>query len=549
MDHKNGCKKQVPELLAPAGSTESLVAAVQSGADAVYLGLSSFNARASAQNFDVENIGQWVDYAHVRGVKVHVTLNTLVKDGELSEAVALAKEADKAGVDAFIVQDLGLAGRLAGNVRAELHASTQTTVYNVEGLRVMKSLGFDRAVLARELPLAEIEALSKADIIDTEAFCHGALCVSYSGQCMLSRFTSGRSGNRGTCAQPCRLRYTRDAVCDEIAAASRGGNASYAGSRARFGHLLSPADLCSLEYMEQLIKTGVSSLKIEGRLKSPEYVAAVTSIYRKVIDNPRSLTQQDLDNLTVIFSRGGFCSGHQLGKMPLSAITVDFAGKTGLPAGYAVGEPRTVKGPVSLYEIEIKAEKPLNKGDGITFNADKSGPSEERAGGVINVIKKSGKVAERVDCGDTASLLIAGKPPFFRKKGSDRGFYKNYDEKLYAELRRCLLEGAELKKVPLHGFLRVSKGHRAELCLTDNEGRIANALSSTEVAEASAVGKGLDRETALGKLSAFGGTPYVLADFDCEIEDGAFINFSELKAMRREATEKMTTERKKVTEA
>jgi len=528
-NYENKNKLKAPELLAPAGNAEALVAAVQSGADAVYLGLSSFNARASAENFTEDNLRQWVDYAHLRGVKVHVTLNTLVKTNELDNALSAALAADKAGADAFIVQDLGLAARLAGRVRAALHASTQATVYNEQGLKTMKALGFDRAVLARELPLNEIKRLSETGIMETEAFCHGALCISYSGQCMLSRFTTGRSGNRGTCAQPCRLKYSHD---------NKNGR--------DLKNLLSPADLCSLSYLSDLIGTGVSSLKIEGRLKSPEYVAAVTRAYRKIIDNPASFTQQDIDELAVVFSRGGFCSGHQLGKMPLSAITKDEAGKTGLLAGNAVSKARTVKGPVSLFEIDVKAIKPLYKGDGITFVASPDNNAAEKcdskAGGVINVIRKNGEKADYVSAGETASLLIAGNAPAFFANEKNNVFYKTYDEKLYSELKKYSAPDASLRKVPLGGVLSLKAGEQATFTLTDPEGRSVTA-SSEAIADRAEGGRGISAAAAREKLSGFGGTPFFLESFSLESQGDVFISFSELKALRRKATELITAKR------
>ncbi|MBO5417963.1 MAG: U32 family peptidase [Clostridia bacterium] len=519
-------KKKVPELLAPAGSADALVAAVQNGADAVYLGLSTFNARASAENFTLDSLKKWLDYAHLRGAKIHITLNTLLYDDEIDKAVDLAKSADALGADAFIVQDLGLATRLAGNVKAELHASTQATVYNIEGMKKMRALGFQRAVLARELPLEEIAELSQSGIIDTEAFCHGALCMSYSGQCMLSKFTTGRSGNRGTCAQPCRLKYAR----------ARGTEPC----KDDYKYILSPADLCSLEYMEKLVATGVSSLKIEGRLKSPEYAAAVTGVYRKIIDDPGSLAREDIEKLTVVFSRGGFCSGHQLGKMPLASVTEKTPGKTGLAAGVATDLPKKVNGPVSLYEIEVRPTITLKKGDGITFDAPpKRGSTpydaEEKAGGVINVISKGTRP-------DTKKLTIAGKPPFFT--GNNRGFYKTYDEELYTELRKCLAPDAELKKVPLTAYFSLKKGEQGVLTLTDNENRCVSAL--TQEKGVAAEGKSLDAKTAEEKLTAFGGTPFYIEEFSCHIEDGVFIGFSSLKALRREATEMMIQKRTEV---
>jgi putative protease len=257
------------ELLSPVGDFECLKAAVQNGADTVYLGASSFNARARATNFDEEGLKNAIKYAKLRNVKVNLTLNTLLKDNELPSAISLAVFAYNCGIDAIIVQDLGLASFLHKNYpEIVLHASTQMTVHNLEGVKQLENLGYSRVVLSRELSISEIQNIRKNTNIELEVFVHGALCISYSGQCLFSSMVGNRSGNRGMCAQPCRLPYElyeEDKLLDK-------------------GFLLSPRDQMSMDYLPTLVRIGIDCFKIEGRLKSPEYVATVTKIYRKYID-------------------------------------------------------------------------------------------------------------------------------------------------------------------------------------------------------------------------------------------------------------------------
>ncbi len=289
------------ELLCPVGNFDCLKAAVQNGTDAVYLGASNFSARASATNFSLDELKQAIEYAHVRNVKVHLALNTLIKNDELNSAISLANLAYKFGVDAIIVQDLGLAKILIKSFpKLPIHASTQMTIHNLEGVVQAKRLGFSRVILSRELSLEEINYICRNSDIEIECFVHGALCISYSGQCLFSSMVGGRSANRGKCAQACRLPYElledNETVVDK-------------------GYLLSPRDLCGLDNLGSLIDSGVTSLKIEGRLKSPEYVATVTRIYRKYIDlyyknGNFEIDEKDYSDLLQVFNRGGFSSGH-----------------------------------------------------------------------------------------------------------------------------------------------------------------------------------------------------------------------------------------------
>ncbi len=293
------------ELLAPAGNFDCLIAAVQNGADAIYISGKSFGARSFANNFDHEELVQAMDYCHLRGVKVYVTVNTLIADDELEEVEKYLIFLNNIGTDAIIVQDLGVA-ELAKRVTPELpiHASTQMTIHNSEGVKALEEMGIKRVVLARELSVAEISKISKATNAELEVFVHGALCMCYSGQCLMSSIIGGRSGNRGKCAQPCRLPYSVNA-------------------EKKSAFYMSLRDLCALENLEELKKAGAVSLKIEGRMKGAAYVAAVVKTYRKYIDNPHGVENEDIDLLNKIFNRGGLTNGYIIGKTGKNMFATD----------------------------------------------------------------------------------------------------------------------------------------------------------------------------------------------------------------------------------
>lgn len=286
------------ELLSPAGNIECLMAAVQNGANAVYFGADKFNARANTTNFNKEELSKAIEYAKLRGVKTHLTLNILIKNQEFKEALKLVKFAYQSGIDAVIVQDFGLAKKVIELFPdLEVHSSTQMTIYNLDGVKQIEKSGFSRCVLARELSIEEISNICKNSNIEIEVFIHGALCISYSGQCLMSSLIGGRSGNRGKCAGTCRLPYTllKDGIEQEK------------------GYLLSSKDVCTLDILPELINAGVKSFKIEGRMKSKEYVGIVTAIYRKYIDLAESkkeyiVEKEDREKLMQIFNRGGFSS-------------------------------------------------------------------------------------------------------------------------------------------------------------------------------------------------------------------------------------------------
>lgn len=279
-------ERPIPELLAPAGSPEALKAAVAAGADAVYFGASLFNARMSAKNFSERELAAAIDYCHSHGVACHITLNTLIFDRKEREALALAETLYRAGADALIVADLGFARTLHRHFpELPLHASTQCSIHNSDGAALLAALGFSRVVVARELDRDNLAALCRTSLLPVEVFLHGALCVCHSGQCLLSSFLGGRSGNQGACAQPCRMPYNG-------------------------GYPLSLKDLCLANHIRELLAIGPVSLKIEGRMKSPDYVGRVTAVYRRLLDERRDASPKELSYLAAIFSRSGFTDGY-----------------------------------------------------------------------------------------------------------------------------------------------------------------------------------------------------------------------------------------------
>ncbi len=335
----------LPELLAPAGSPEALSAAIRSGADAVYMGASGFNARIGAANFTPESLGYEIARAHDAGVRIYLTLNTLIYDREIPEMLKTAEAAYLAGVDALIVADLGAASILRRTFPdLPLHASTQMSGHNLDAAREMHKLGFERMVIARETSRENMELVCRESPIEIEAFVHGALCVCHSGQCLFSSIVGGRSGNRGLCAQPCRLPYE--------------------GKK----YPLSLKDLSLAEHLPDLIKMGVSSLKVEGRMKPPEYVAGVISIWRRLLDESRGATPDEMRRLAEIFSRQGFTDGYYVGKLGKNMLGVRTEGdKAKSAAQKKASEYKIDRAPVPEYTArncraaDYKAKKPIER--------------------------------------------------------------------------------------------------------------------------------------------------------------------------------------------
>ena len=325
---------RLPELLAPAGSPEALEAAVSAGADAVYLGGSRFNARMNAHNFDTVALREAVSHAHRMGSRVYLTLNTLVWDRELRDALEAAYEAAVAGVDALIIADPGAAALIHASLpHLPLHASTQLSGHNAAVGQVLANFGFSRFVIARETGLPDLTAAVANNPLEVEVFIHGALCVSHSGQCLFSSVVGGRSGNRGECAQPCRLPYACERCGNSTASRDNRKGKTYPPHKGRYPDRRSPdpenenyplslKDLSLAEHIPALISAGVSSLKIEGRMKSPGYVSGVTAIWRRLLDENRAATPDEMAALGDLFSRGGFTDGYQVGKVGRSMMGV-----------------------------------------------------------------------------------------------------------------------------------------------------------------------------------------------------------------------------------
>jgi putative protease len=378
------------ELLVPAGGRDQFIAAVENGADAVYIGGHLFNARINAGNFDDEELQAAVDFAHKRGVKVYVTMNTLLTDEELNGALHYAGFLYEAGVDGLIIQDLGL-GRLVREYMPDfpLHLSTQATVYDLRGVETAARLGYERVVLARELSLAEIKDICRNTETEIEVFVHGALCICYSGQCQLSRYFGGRSGNRGRCAQPCRLPYrTSDSAGKPVDT---------------FRYPLSPKDQCLIRELGSLAEAGVLSLKIEGRMKSAEYVAVVTSIYRKYLDlyyekGSYTVSDEDLLALTQIFNRGGFTDDYLRGEDGMDLMSGELPKHQGVRIGKVI---KRIQG-TALLDVKLYDELAL--GDGVEIQG------RELTGNVVTYYKELKGGLTRI--GDIKGRVSHGDPLF-----------------------------------------------------------------------------------------------------------------------------------------
>ena len=421
------------ELLSPAGSPEGVIAAVQNGADAVYMGMGAFNARRGAKNFTDEEFVKAVRYCHVRGCKVYVTLNTLVNDREMRDAVAAAKLASDAGADALIVQDLGMSYAIRCALPdIPLHASTQMSLHNLAGVEAAAEMGITRAVLARGLSFEQIRFITKNASIETEVFVHGALCFCHSGQCYMSALIGRRSGNRGLCAQPCRLQYSLGGRMDD--------------------HPLSLKDNCLVDQIRRLEEAGVASLKIEGRMKRPEYTGIVTGVYAKAIREQRNPDKEEMELLEKTFSRQGFTQGYFIGdKLDMFGVRSEpdkDADKIFAAARkqYAEGEMRRV--PVHFYTV-------LEKGEHIKAIAfDDDGHKAIATGPVPERAKRQGLTEQYL----TEQMFKTGGTPYNcieNKAKAEPGLYLPASE--INELRRKLIAqlSAEREKAPERRTLRI----------------------------------------------------------------------------------------------
>ena len=498
-----------PELLSPAGNWECLRAAVANRADAIYFGLERFNARMRADNFHAEELPKIVEYLHRYGVRGFVTFNTLIFTDELEDAAQTLVQMEQAGVDAIIVQDVGLA-RLAREVapELELHASTQMTITSPEGLELASELGITRAVLARELSLRELRRFPTADF-PVEVFVHGALCVAYSGQCLTSESLGQRSANRGECAQACRLPY--QLLVD--------GRQKDLGDK-RF--LLSPQDLAGIDEIPELIRLGVASFKIEGRLKSPEYVAAVTRVYRNAIDRAvealsseeevATAPAKDRYSLEMTFSRGLF-SGWLHGVNHQRLVN----GRCGKKRGSFVGFVRGV----GKDFVELDPEVQLTPGDGIVF--DTGGDTEHEQGGRIYEIR-----SRRL-------YFRNGQIDFQRVKIGHR-LWKTDDPALNRQLRQTFARDPEPARTPVD--MEVSGRDGAPLKLRVISGNHA-AEADSELQLTSARTSSLTEVILRQQLGHLGDTGYFLRNFKAKLQGDLFIPIRFINQLRRDAISRL----------
>lgn len=502
------------ELLSPVGDFECLKAAVQNGADSVYLGGSSFNARSSATNFDKDSLKEAIRYAKLRNVKINFALNTLIKDDEFKDAVELAKYVYILGADAIIVQDLGLARYIINNLPGmDVHASTQMTIHNLQGVLALQKLGFKRVVLSRELSLSEIEYICSNSNVEIEVFAHGALCISYSGQCLLSSTIGARSGNRGRCAQPCRLPYE---LIDEN------------NKLLDKGYLLSPRDLCSLKYIPDLIKAGVTSFKIEGRMKTPEYVAVVTSIYRKYIDLALSdkeykIDENDIKKLMQVFNRGGFSSGNLSDEENLNYVYKDKPNNIGL----YVGNVSSINKNKGL--ITFKTTETLSIGDSISLE------KEAHKYTVTELMKNKQNITRALE-GD---LITIG-----RMKGNI-----SLGDKIYKlsskSLSKSIAEyyGSENIKAPLSCKITIKKGLPVTLEVKSLDNGIYSSievLKAADITPIDAISSPISKERIIEQLSKTTDTPFKFRKIDIDLDENTYLpKISTINALRRDCLQEL----------
>lgn len=467
------------ELLAPAGNEEALIAAVQNGADAVYLGGRALGARASASNFFGDVLERSVRYCHLHGVKVYMTVNTLVKESEFADGLNLVREAVQTGVDAYLVQDLGFASVLRQAFPGIcLHASTQMSLNNAGGAQMAKTLGFSRVVAARECTLEEISAMA-ATGMEVEVFGHGALCMGFSGQCLFSSAIGGRSGNRGRCAQPCRLQYTlNDKKC----------------------YALSTRDLCTLFDLKTIMNSGACALKLEGRLKRPEYVAVVTSAYRRAIDlalEGKVPEKAELDELLSIFNRGGFTRGTAFKQKDGEALFQERPNHQGVYAGKIVS--------VQNGRARIKAELPLHDGDGLEARLG------DRAVGVS-------VYGARPAPGGTLQMRV---PP---ETQNGMRLYRTTDAQQLARARKSYEKETRRRPVSIRTELRIGSPALMEI----------DGISVCGETVQEATGRPLTKEQVGRQLCKLGDTPFACDKADIVLDENAYLPISALNGLRRQ---------------
>ncbi len=487
------------ELLSPAGSIESFKAACQNGADAVYMGVDKYNARAMAVNFGIDEYIECIEYAHIRGIKVYLTLNTLMYDDEIKEALDIVLKLYSKGLDAVIIQDIGLAMLIHKLIpKLPLHASTQMSVYSLDQVKYLEGIGFKRVVLARELSVDEIEYICKNTNLEIEVFIHGALCVSVSGQCLLSSTIGNRSANRGRCAQPCRMKYSLyNSKGKELISSS---------------YILSKKDIFGLEYVNKLKEIGVTSLKIEGRNKNPEYVAGVTKNYRNAINNNiNSNTKQELMQL---FNRGGISIGYFDGVKYKNSISLLSPKNTGIFLGKVIDK----KG---VY-VKLKLEEDIDMHDGFEIYSE-----DKVISNIVTCIKNDKyvnvnstmKKGEYVWIGDVKKSVKIGS-----------NIYKTSSDKLNKKYRLTYSNNVENIKNKVEVEINILKDKKIfakvflnNICINIDTNYIPQLANNKE----------LDKEAVISAFSKTQDIPFIFDFKKINIDNKLFVPVSILNELRR----------------
>ena len=512
----------VPELLAPAGDWECARAAVENGADAIYFGLDRFNARMRARNFTVSDLPRLMEFLHGRGVRGYVTFNTLIFEEEMAQAEAQLRALISAGADAAIVQDVGLC-RLIRQCSPDfpIHASTQMTITSAAGVEFARELGCSLVVLSRECSIPEIASIRSAlsAPLPLEVFVHGALCVAYSGQCLTSESLGGRSANRGECAQACRMPY--ELVSD-------GASVELGGRR----YLLSPQDLAGIDVLPELARAGVASLKIEGRLKSPEYVASVTRVYRAALDRlatgaprpPEARPATERYELEMAFSRGlhtGWLGGNDNQRL----VHGRFGKKRGVFLGEVLG--------VERGHVRVRLQSGLKAGDGVVFDAGRGDDHEE--GGRVFGIRRLGKDGDAV-----MVAFLKGAVNFDCVHIGDK-VWKTDDPELNRALRRTF-EGDDPRfQRPLDWEAHGHAGSPLTLIARDGTGCVARSESADTLVAATR--QPITTQRLHEQLGRLGGTPFRMGELVSRIEGAVMLPVSELNRMRREIVAQLMAQR------
>jgi putative protease len=488
---------------------ESLLAAIKGGADAVYLGVGEFNARQGAANFSVEGLAGAIDTAHAYGVSVYLALNIPVKQAELPQVAELVDSAYSLGIDAVILRDIGLISLVHSLYPdLEIHASTQMTVHNTAGVRFLESLGVNRAIVARELTTAELQAIAGSSGTGIEVFVHGALCYSYSGQCLFSSFTTGRSANRGACAQPCRWKF-------DLLAGGKKRNKEIGGM-----FPVSCAELCTLSGIGEIVNSGVSSLKIEGRMKKPEYVAATARIYREAVEKGAIdevwMSQKEAE-LAGLFYRG-FTKGFVLGDREVTHPAYSSN------HGILLGKVQTVAFTSSSASLKLTLKQNIEAGDGISIFT-----RQRMLGSSVRTILKGGKAVSQARAGDTVSLLISPRTGKAVSRGDE--ICLTTDASLLAGLREL-----ELPRRPVDITVDAAAGKPLEIRVSDGRSQVTHISDYIVQPSRKAPTGGEQIRAVMEKL---GETPYYLSGFTVNTDGDIFIPLGVLAGARRDACDQL----------